>query len=95
MTSATSATGRPRDPRASAQGRAPLPRQSCLPPNGESKTTRVWVTAFAPGSRLHAAAGKNGSFNALVITGKASGPPVSPYDQSAPMPKHCQPTTGT
>ena len=148
-------------------------------PNGASKTTRVWVTAFAPGSQLvgnvikvygtmHAATGKNGSFNALVITGnylfvyaverpgqpwtlmrivehyivqnylapydhpggalepwwqpqssaagsqcgtddgyvhpdftgephkvKASSPPVNPYDQSAPMPKHCEPTTGT
>jgi len=150
-----------------------------LSPNGESKTTRVWITAFAPGAQLggnvikvygsmHAATGKNGSFNALVITGnylfvyaverpgqpwtlmrivehyivqnylapygdpggalepwwqpqstaagslcgtddgyvhpdftgepgkvKASGPPVNPYDQSAPLPKHCAPTTGT
>lgn len=148
-------------------------------PNGASKTTRVWVTAFAPGSRLvgnvikvygtmHASAGQNGSFNALVITGnylfvyaverpdqpstlmrvvehylvrnyfapydhpggplepwwqpqssaagslcgtddgyvhpdfagepgkvKASGAPVNPYDQSAPLPKRCEPTTGT
>jgi hypothetical protein len=146
---------------------------------GLQETTRNWVTSFAPGSQLvgnvikvygtmHASAGKNGSFNALVITGnylfvyaverpgqpwtlmrivehyivqnyfapygdpggalkpwwqpqgtaagslcgthdgyvhpdfagepdkvKPSGPPVNPYDPTAPMPKRCAPTTGT
>jgi hypothetical protein len=51
-----------------------------LTPKGGPETTRYWVTAFAPGSQLvgnvikvygtmHASAGKNGDFNALLITG--------------------------
>jgi hypothetical protein len=150
-----------------------------LSPSGASKTTRFWVTSFAPGSQLvgnvikvygtmQASPGKNGSYNALKITGnylfvyaverpgqpwtlmrivlhylvqsyfapyddpggalepwwqpqttaagslcgindgyvhpdfagepekvRPSGAPVNPYDPNAPLPKHCQPTTGT
>jgi hypothetical protein len=150
-----------------------------LSANGASKTTRFWVTSFAPGSQLvgnvikvygtmQASPGKNGSYNALKITGnylfvyaverpdqpwtlmrivlhyivqsyfapyddpggalepwwqpqttaagslcgindgyvhpdfagepqkvRPSGAPVNPYDPNAPLPKHCQPTTGT
>jgi hypothetical protein len=150
-----------------------------LNPKGGAQTSRVWVTSFAPGSQLvgnvikvygtmHAGTGKNGSYNALLITGnylfvyaverpgqpwtlmrivehylvqnyfapygdpggalepwwqaqsaaagslcgvaggyvhpdftgepekvKPSGAQVNPYDQSVPLPKHCQPTTGT
>jgi hypothetical protein len=144
-----------------------------------SKTTRIWVTSFAPGSQLvgnvikvygtmRASAAKNGSYNALEIAGnylfvyaverpgqpgtlmrivlhylvqnyfapyddpggalepwwkaqttaagsmcgindgyvhpdftgapqkvRPSGAPVNPYDPNAPMPSHCEPTTGT
>jgi hypothetical protein len=148
-------------------------------PNGSSKSTRFWVTSFAPGSQLvgnvikvygtmQALAAKNGSYNALEITGnylfvyaverpgqpltlmrivrhylvqnyfapyddpggalqpwwevqttaagilcgvndgyvhpdfsgapqkvRPSGAPINPYDPSAPLPTHCQLTTGT
>jgi hypothetical protein len=150
-----------------------------LNPKSGAQTSRVWVTSFAPGSQLvgnvikvygamHAGTGKNGSYNALLITGnylfvyaverpgqpwtlmrivehylvqnyfapyddpggalepwwqaqsaaagslcgvgggyvhpdfagapekvKPSGAPVNPYDQSVPLPKHCEATTGT
>lgn len=146
---------------------------------GGTGITRYWVTSFAPGSQLvgnvikvsgtmRASTGKNGNFNALLISGnylfvyaverpdqpgtlmrivvhymvqnyfaqyddpggalepwweaqsaaagslcgvtdgyvhpdftgepdkvKPSGAPLNPYDQSAPMPKQCQRTTGT
>jgi hypothetical protein len=148
-------------------------------PKGGAETSRYWVTSFAPGSQLvgnvikvygtmQASAGKNGSYNALLITGnylfvyaverpdqpwtlmrivvhymvqnyfapyndpggalepwwqaqtaaagsqcgvtdgyvhpdfagerekvRPSGAPVNPYDQSAPLPRHCERTTGT
>jgi hypothetical protein len=147
--------------------------------SGGAESTRYWVTSFAPGSQLvgnvikvygtmQASAGKNGSYDALLITGnylfvyaverpgqpwtlmrivvhhitqsyfaqyddpggalepwwesqsaaagslcgtkdgfvhpdftgepekvRPSGAPVNPYDQSAPLPDHCERTTGT